>query len=202
MQEKKFVMFLIFSIFFLLLIGVYVLTYTGMITTLPWESWMKNDNPLVSDDPDSPSEYDKLDFKKKQDKLAELEEKLHQQQEQLNTRQAQIDQKEQELIEIRKGLQEERRKISLLTQDIEDRKKKIKDLANKVTSMPPEKAVEMMRRWRHSDVIDVIRQIDKDALAEDTPSLTPYLLTLFSPEERADITNKILLPNITVNQEE
>ena len=194
-------MFLLFSIVFLLMVGVYVLSYTGLIGNIPWESVFKNDNPLVSDDPDNPSAYDKLDFKKKQEKLAEIEEKLQQQEELLKERISSVGQREQEILEIRRGIQEERKKLVLLTKDWDDRQKKIKDLANKVVNMPPDKAIEMMKNWKHFDVIDVLYQIDKDAALEDRVSLTPYLLTLFTPEERAEITRKMLLPPVTTTDE-
>ena len=62
--------------------------------------------------------------------------------------------------------------------------------------MPPEKAVEMMVNWRDFDIIDVLRQMDRNAAATGTPSITPFLLTLFTPERRAEIARKMLLPKL------
>ena len=74
---------------------------------------------------------------------------------------------------------------------------KMKDLAEKVRNMPPVKAQEMMQSWRDFDIIDVMRQMDKDAEVEGTSSIVPYLLTLFQPDRRAEITRKMMLPALT-----
>jgi hypothetical protein len=46
--------------------------------------------------------------------------------------------------------------------------------------MPPQKAQEMMQSWRDFDIIDVMRQMDKDAELEGNPSIVPYLLNVVS----------------------
>ena len=42
-----------------------------------------------------------------------------------------------------------------------------------------------------------MRQMDKDAETEGTASIVPYLLTLFQPDRRAEITRKMMLPALT-----
>ncbi|MBL8034197.1 MAG: hypothetical protein JNJ69_10880 [Leptospiraceae bacterium] len=91
----------------------------------------------------------------------------------------------------------EKEKFSVAQKEWEDRQKKVKDLAEKVRNMPPQKAQEMMQSWRDFDIIDVMRQMDKDAETEGTASIVPYLLTLFQPDRRAEITRKMMLPALT-----
>ena len=91
-----------------------------------------------------------------------------------------VQQKEQEINEIKAGVMAERKKLAMMAQDIEDRNTKVADLANKVGNMPPEKAVEMMVNWRDFDIIDVLRQMDRNAAATGTPSITPFLLTFYT----------------------
>ncbi len=102
-----------------------------------------------------------------------------------------------ELEEMRKALKAEKEKFVTAQKEWEDRQKKVKDLAEKVRNMPPVKAQEMMQSWRDFDVIDVMRQMDKDAELEGNPSIVPYLLTLFQPDRRAEITRKMMLPALT-----
>jgi flagellar protein FlbB len=98
---------------------------------------------------------------------------------------------------MRRALKAEKEKFVAAQKEWEDRQKKVKDLAEKVRNMPPQKAQEMMQNWRDFDIIDVMRQMDKDAEVEGNASIVPYLLTLFQPDRRAEITRKMMLPALT-----
>lgn len=184
------IIFLSFSIF-------YFLDLIGVLKAEKVFPFLQAKNPPVIDDSAYPLEMEKLELQKLQDKLAEKEEELARREKELQDKTLETEQKLKEIAELKEGILAERKKLEMLTRDFEDRQKKIKELANKVINMPPEKAREMMQNWRDFDIIEVLRQIDKDAEAEGNPSITPYLLTLFPPERRAEITRKMLLPTLS-----
>ena len=195
MKEIRIVLFGIIVIFMLLLLLLYILDYTEILEFKSWWPVSKDESSyLVVQDDDYPTEIEKLGFAKEKEKLLEYKETLSKRENVLKKRELQVERREQKISEIKRGIQAERKRIAVLTKDWHDRKKKINDLATKVISMPPEKAVEMMRYWKHFDIIDVIRAIDQISLEEGRPSITPYLLTLFTVEERSSITRKMMLP--------
>ena len=203
MKNRSRILFLLIVIFFVSSIIVYFLDIAGIIDVQKDIPLLAGDyeNPKVLDDLEYPTEVDKLKIEKEREKLIEQEEQLAIREIQLKEKEDDLEHKMQEIKEIRKGIQEERKRLIFLANDIQDRKKKVQDIANKVRNMPPQRAVEMMRNWKHFDIIEVIRQIDVDSEREGLPTITPYLLSLFEPEERAEITRKMLLQPIELDEE-
>ena len=196
------IFFLIFVISFLSLVLVYFLNRVGLIQVSDVLSFIVEENPKIVQDTEYPSEVEKLELEKQKQRLLEREERLATKEIDLESKENLLEQQLQEIQEVRKGIQEERKRLTLIARDLQDRKKKVRDLADKVRNMPPEKAVEMMENWKHFDIIEVIRQIDSDSDREGVPSITPFLLTLFSPKERAEITRKMLLQPLELNTPE
>lgn len=202
MSQKRFVLFL-FLVIFLFSGGLlYFLDYTGVIRLADIFPFMAGKNPVRVEDREFPTEVEKAEFRKWEDKLLEREEALTKKEAELKGKEGEVDSRQREIRELQEGIAAERKKLAMLTKDWDDRQKKIRDLAEKVRNMPPEKAREMMQNWRDFDVIDVMRQMDKDAATEGTASITPYLLTLFTPERRAEITRKMLLPPLAPTEGE
>lgn len=200
MTDRKLAVLLLISILFGGMVLTLVLDSIGVIRAGDYISFLQEKNPPKLEDADYPSEVDKLAFDKRNEKLIEKEEELLQREVRLNDLQNEITIREKEIEELKKNILEERERLKMLTSDWMDRQKKIEDLADKVMNMPPEKAIEMMENWRDSDVIEVMRQIDLFSDAEGVPSITPYLLTLFPPKRRAEVTRKMLLPPLEQTQ--
>ena len=198
---KSRVLFLLFFILFLLSLLVYFLDLTGIINTSESLSLLSKKNPLIVEDKSYPTEVDKLELKKQKEKLIELEETLVTKEIDLENKENLLIQEQQEIKEIRKGIREERKRLMLIARDLQDRRKKVQDLATKIRNMPPKQAVKIMENWQHFQVIEVIRQIDTDSNKEGIPSISPYLLTLFDPKESAEITRKMLLQPVELNNE-
>ncbi len=196
MANKRLVTLLLLLIVFLSGAIFYFLDIIGVIKAESVLPFLASKNPAVIEDADFPTEVEKLEYRKWQEKLIEKEEALAKLESELASKVSDTEQKLREIEELKEGIIAERKKLEMLTRDWDDRQKKIKELAEKVTNMPPEKAREMMQNWRDFDIIEVLRQMDKDAATEGNPSITPYLLTLFTPERRAEITRKMLLPAI------
>jgi flagellar protein FlbB len=196
MGEKRMTFFLILIIGFLSFAVIYLLDSLGIIRGGDYITMLKDENPPILEDTEFPGEVEKLRFQKWEERLMQREEEIASREAILDGRFLEVQQKEQEINEIKAGVMAERKKLAMMAQDIEDRNTKVEDLANKVGNMPPEKAVEMMVNWRDFDIIDVLRQMDRNAIATGAPSITPFLLTLFTPERRAEIARKMLLPKL------
>jgi len=197
MNQKRFILFL------LLLIVVfsggifYALDATGVIRASDILPFLAPKNPLRIEDKDYPTEVEKVEFQKWEQKLIEREEALARREADLKSKETGGEDQKREIEETRRALRAEKEKFIVAQKEWEDRQKKVKDLAEKVRNMPPQKAQEMMQSWRDFDIIDVMRQMDKDAELEGNPSIVPYLLTLFQPDRRAEITRKMMLPALT-----
>ncbi len=99
----------------------------------------------------------------------------------------QVEQQRRKVEERIKALKEKR-----LTE--ESRKKNIKDLASKYANMRPQDAVKIMLNLDNVIVIDVLKQMDRDAVEQGKQTLTPYLLSLMSqknPKKAAEISRLI-----------
>lgn len=197
MNQRRFVFFLV------LLIAVfsggifYALDATGIVRAADIFPFLAPKNPLRIDDKDYPTEVEKVEFQKWEQKLIEREELLARRETELKSKEDGSEEAKRELEEMRRALRAEKEKFAAAQKEWEDRQKKVKDLAEKVRNMPPQKAQEMMQNWRDFDIIDVMRQMDRDAETEGTASIVPYLLTLFQPDRRAEITRKMMLPALT-----
>lgn len=197
MNQRRFILFL------LLLIVVfsggifYALDATGIVRAADILPFLAPKNPLRIEDKDYPTEVEKVEFQKWEQRLIEREEMLARREAELKAKESGSEEAKRELEEMRRALKAEKEKFAQAQKEWDERQKKVKDLAEKVRNMPPQKAQEMMQNWRDFDIIDVMRQMDKDAEAEGTASIVPYLLTLFQPDRRAEITRKMMLPALT-----
>lgn len=194
MKKQYVILLLILTILFGLFLLFYVLNFVGIINAQVPLPFFKDSNPVVVDDKNFPTEVEKERFQKWQERLSEQEEAVTLRQAEVETQLKEIEQKMSEIERTKQGLLLEKQRLQMLTNDQLDRNQKISDMAAKVTSMKPEAAVAMMVNWPDFDIIDVLREIDRQADDEGTQSLSPYLLTLFAADRRAEITRKMLLP--------
>ena len=135
---------------------------------------------------------EKLDFKKKEEKLLEAKEELEKAKLSLDEELAKLKAEAEKLEQLKENLRKKEKSLAEKEAESSSRLEQVKVLANKVSSMPPNKAVEMLVNWPDTDIIEVFKQMDKNAEEDGRPSITTYLLTLFNPERRSVITNKWL----------
>ncbi|MDH4263073.1 MAG: hypothetical protein OEV78_08520 [Spirochaetia bacterium] len=196
MNEKRLALLLLISIFFAGALLVFVLDRVGVINASYYIKYLQPKNPEKLTDIEYPGEVDKIAYQKLAEKLQEKEEQLTQKEEKLKEMSDNINNQQTEINAVKKNIEVERESIKLLAQDLSNRDKKVRDIASKIMNMPPEKAVEMMTNWRDFDIIDVLHKMDKLSEEEGIPQITPYMLTLFTPERRAEISRKMLLPPV------
>jgi len=194
MANKRTVFLLLISIFMLASALIFTLDFVGIVEAKELLPFLQREPQKVIEDKDYPTEFEKEKYKKIASKLIQKEEELAQREEKIKKNEEKIKKKFEDIKEITMSLENKKKKLMVQIQDFDDRKKKIKDLSNKIGNMPPKKAVEIMSNWRDFDIIEVLRQMDKDAKREGTDSITPYLLTLFKKERSSEITRKMLLP--------
>lgn len=146
----------------------------------------------MNQDNESPTELQKLEFSKAQERLAEEFDELEKRKTELLTEKGKLDAEMEKLEEMRKGLITKEKEMKSADSEKNSRQKLVKVLADKVGNMPPDSAVGMLVNWPDGDIIDVFIQMDKDAEDDGRPTITTYLLTLFPADRRAMITNKWL----------
>ncbi len=185
-SEKSKAIYLILMIIFLVSTGIFWFDYIGLIdmnSTFRKLTHKTEESVLYADD-DEPSLILREEFGKDQEKLEE--------------RIATIDRREAALIQMEKELEKEREKIEEMKKGLEIEKKKfdeeknqysgyrknVEDLAMKIGNMPPEDSVAIMVNWEDPLIIDVLRQMDANAIDAGRQSITSYLISQM-PREKA-----------------
>ena len=190
-KNNTFILFL--GVFLLLFLLLHILDMLNLVSFYDKFSFLIKQEPTVIESNEYPTEIDKISLENLKNKLLEKEEELANKEQELKQKSDNLSSKESQVEGLYNNLLVEKKRLNQLTEDLQSRNKKVAELANKVKNMPPDKAVEMMKNWQHFDIIDVLREVDKQSDLEGTNSITPYLLTLFEPTERSIITRKMLL---------
>ncbi|MDH4128213.1 MAG: hypothetical protein OEV44_05630 [Spirochaetota bacterium] len=86
-----------------------------------------------------------------------------------------------------KQLRDQEIKILARQQESENEVKNIKDLAEKLRSMPPKDAVNILEGLDSILIIKVFRQMDKDAEEAGTSSVASYYLSIMKKEKAQEI---------------
>lgn len=131
MSQRRFVLFL------LLLIVVfsggifYALDATGIVRASDILPFLAPKNPLRIEDKDYPTEVEKVEFQKWEQKLVEREEILARREAEIKSKESGSEEAKRELEEMRKALRAEKEKFAVAQKEWEDRQKKVKDLAER-----------------------------------------------------------------------
>lgn len=185
-SEKTKILYLIFLIVFIFIVGFLWLDYIGFINLAKITgTYYKEEAPSVLEaKDDEPSLIEREEFEKEKQKYLERVEELDKREMQIIENEKAIEAKREKLDEIKSGLDLEKKRL-------EDEKKRyagymrnVRDLAQKIESMRPEEAVEIMVKWEEPLIIDVLRQMDANAEEEGRTSITSYLISLM-PREKA-----------------
>ena len=89
--------------------------------------------------------------------------------------------------EMRRSLDQDRKKFEDEKNRYVGYKKNVLDLASKLGNMPPKESVPIMTKWEDTLLIDVLRQMDKNASDQGKQSITPYLISLMPKDKAARI---------------
>ena len=184
-SEKSKIIFLFLIIVFLLGVGVLWLDYMGLINLTKTASMFSKDEAsvLYADD-DEPSLMKLEELEKNKEQLKERTEDLDRREALLLEQEKSSNADKDKIQEMRAGIELERKKLENEKNKYSGYKKNIGDLAQKIESMPPKEAVAIMINWDDPLIIDVLRQIDQNALDAGAMSVTSYLISLM-PKEKA-----------------
>ncbi|HPW52650.1 MAG TPA: hypothetical protein PKV85_09835 [Spirochaetota bacterium] len=184
-SEKSKIIFLFLIIVFLLGVGVLWLDYMGLINLTKTASMFSKDEAsvLYADD-DEPSLMKLEELEKNKEQLKERTEDLDRREALLLEQEKSSNADKDKIQEMRAGIELERKKLENEKNKYSGYKKNIVDLAQKIESMPPKEAVAIMINWDDPLIIDVLRQIDQNALDAGAMSVTSYLISLM-PKEKA-----------------
>jgi len=184
-SEKSKIIFLFLIIVFLLGVGVLWLDYMGLINLTKTASMFSKDEAsvLYADD-DEPSLMKLEELEKNKEQLKERTEDLDRREALLLEQEKSSNTDKEKIQEMRAGIELERKKLENEKNKYSGYKKNIGDLAQKIESMPPKEAVAIMINWDDPLIIDVLRQIDQNALDAGAMSVTSYLISLM-PKEKA-----------------
>lgn len=184
-SDKSKILFLFLIIAFLLGVGTLWLDYMGMINLTKGASlFNKEEESVLYADDDEPSLIKLEELEKNKEKLKERIEELDRREALLSEKEKRSENDAEKISEMRSGIELERKKLETEKQKYSGYKKNILDLAQKIESMPPKDAVAIMINWDDPLIIDVLRQIDQNALDAGAASVTSYLISLM-PKEKA-----------------
>ena len=192
MTDKARSFYLLLLIMFLLAIGFFVFDYYKLIDADEILPFLAKKPAAVNWDQESPTEVEKLEIEKAKERLQEEMAEIEKIRSELQLQKEKLESDAQNLEEVRKGIKEKERQMAARQKEEENRQNKLKVLANKVGNMRPMDAVGMLENWPDQDIIDVFKQMDKDAEEEGKPTITNYLLSLFEAKRRSVIANKWL----------
>ena len=193
-SDKFRIAYLIFVIIFLIISGIFWLDYLGLITIgeivkgAYSPSIEKKGLPPTKD---SKIELRKEELSKEKERLKEYEEKLKDKERKLKEWEEKLKKREEEIIEMKKELEKVKKQLEEEKKLYKSEEERIKDIAKKITSMPPEDAVNIMINWDDLLIIRIIRQIDKNAEEEGVQSISPYLLSLMQKKNPKKVSNII-----------
>jgi flagellar protein FlbB len=185
-SEKTKIIYLIILVIFILIVGFLWLDYIGFINLAKMTGiYYKEEAPSVLEaKDDEPSLIEREEFEKEKQKLLERIEELDKREMQIIENEKAIEAKKEKLDEIKSGLDLEKKKLENEKRRYSGYKRNVMDLAQKIESMRPEEAVEIMVKWEEPLIIDVLRQMDTNAEEEGRASITSYLISLM-PREKA-----------------
>jgi flagellar protein FlbB len=175
------IIYLLMLIIFISAFGVFWMDYIGLFNISGYVNRFKGEPPLVTEArDDEPSLVEREEFEKEKQKFSERIEDLDKREALIAEKEKEMDSLKEKIDEMRKGLDLEKKKLDQEKNRYSGYKKNVKVLANKMINMPPESSVDIMLNWEDPLIIDVLRQIDADALDVGRTSITPYIIQLMS----------------------
>ncbi|MBN2158348.1 MAG: flagellar protein FlbB [Spirochaetes bacterium] len=186
------ILYLILLIFFISGFGLFWLDYIGLFDISSYVNRFRGEPELVTEaGGDEPSLVEREEFEKEKQKFAERVESLDKREALIAEREKDLDAQKEKMEEVRKGLDLEKKKLDQEKTRYSGYRQNVKVLADKMVNMPPANAVSIMLNWEDTLIIDVLRQIDANALEAGRTSITPYLMQKMS-EVKADRASRIM----------
>ncbi|HET6451175.1 MAG TPA: flagellar protein FlbB, partial [Spirochaetia bacterium] len=140
---------------------------------------------------DDPSLLDKERLSKQQDALVIRQQELDSRQAALDAREKQLNQLGQDLNDRQAAIDAQQKALNDAQKAIEDRRVNLDQNATYLTSMTPQKAVDILGKQDDQYVIDTFRTVEAQAKKSGTDSLVPIWLSLMPPDRAATLQRKM-----------
>jgi len=192
LSEKFKILYLLLVILFAMGVFVYLLDSWDIIRLEEKIPLLAHEPPRVDESEDSPTEIELERLKKEMDRLKDEEIRLQEQASRLDEDKGAMQKERERLEELRKGLEDEKKKIEEQRKAELERARTIREMASRITAMPPDDAVAIMAGWSNPDLVDVFLQMEKNADEAGSASIVPYLMTKL-PRERAALITSLMM---------
>ncbi|MDD5065763.1 MAG: hypothetical protein PHF84_01825 [bacterium] len=180
---------------FLIVSGVIWLDFLGLINIrgriFPYLSRIPGLNYIMPNRTEDPfllaqEEYKKQELSRKLegDKLNELDSRL-------KGKELKLRDKETALLRMEDQLKQKEKALDKKYQDKETYKQKINQQAKYFVSMKPDEAVKRLQNMNDLLVIDILKEIEQQAVSQGKQSIVPYFFSLMDPAKSAVIQRKM-----------
>lgn len=140
---------------------------------------------------ESPVLFDEERMAKRLESLQTRSEELDSREADINKQNTEVQQKVQQLDDRSASLDDREKSFNEKAKEYENRKANVEQNAVYLTSMPPAKAVEILKDMDDQMVIDILRAVDEKAKATGDTSIVSFWLSLMPPDRSAAIQRKM-----------
>ena len=189
------ILLLLLLILVILAGGIYWFDHLGLIDykslTGPYMRYLPSFLSRGESAEEDPLLLEKEMLNKKEEILEEKMRAIEQMGQELEARALAIQESEIKLEEDLVSLEEEKKLLSEKLREYDNYRENIRKQADYFTAMPPQAAVERLSQLDDLLAIDILRQIDSEAVEEGRMSMVPYYLSLMDPEKAATLQRKM-----------
>jgi flagellar protein FlbB len=140
---------------------------------------------------ESPVLFDEERMAKRLEALQTRSEELDSREAEIGKQNTEVQQKAQQLDDRSASLDDREKSFNEKAKEYENRKANVEQNAVYLTSMPPAKAVEILKDMDDQMVIDILRAVEEKAAATGENSIVSYWLSLMPPDRSAAIQRKM-----------
>lgn len=192
LSDKIKIFYLIVVIMFSMAVFAYLLDSWGLINLENYIPGLAEEASLVGSNEDHPTELEWIKLKKEQAHIQEERIKLDEQLLKLEKLREDLKNKEADLAKREKGLEEAKKLFTETKKESFQREKMISEMADRLTSMPPQDAVKILAGWSNTDTVDVFWKMEENSQAAGRQSIVPFLLTLMPSGRAATLTTLMM----------
>jgi len=140
---------------------------------------------------ESPVLFDEERMAKRLEALQTRSEELDAREAEIAKKDTEVQEKSQEIDQKSASLDDREKSFNAKQKEYENRKANVEQNATYLTSMPPAKAVEILKDMDDQMVIDILRAVEAQAQAAGENSIVSYWLSLMPPDRSAAIQRKM-----------
>ncbi len=141
--------------------------------------------------PESPVLFDEERMAKRLEALQTRSEELDSREAAITKKDTEVQEKAQEVDQRSASLDDRENSFNARQKEYENRKANVEQNATYLTSMPPAKAVEILKDMDDQMVIDILRAVEEQAKAAGENSIVSYWLSLMPADRSATIQRKM-----------